>query len=105
MTLISVLKICFSLLLVFMMGCSTTVGGSKNTWRLPLKPNLKSCNIVSIRETNNVSDGYYLSVDNASNLVDNIDELKSYIKKLEILVNKISKYYGDKTEEQRQIEK
>jgi hypothetical protein len=32
----------------------------------------------------------------ANNLVDNVDELKAYIEKLEIQIKKMKKYYGAK---------
>jgi hypothetical protein len=81
------LIICFSLCLVVLtVGCATRQDRKAN-WELPPKPQLVSVDFEPMR------DGYYVSVDGATNLADNVDELKAYIEKLELLIEKMQKYY------------
>jgi hypothetical protein len=92
MTLIKDLIICSSILLFA--GCSTTNYNNKY-WSIPTKPNLKHVEIIPVSKANIEKNGYYLSYTNAIYLADNIDELKAYIQKLEVLSDTIIKHYGD----------
>ena len=50
--------------------------------------------IVLVKNATVKDDGFYVSNSNAVNLANNVDELKAYIKKLELLLNRVSKFYG-----------
>ena len=85
--------ICFSLIafcLVFFAGCISVkpspVSGKK--WEFPPKPKL-----VKVGNFQPVDGGFYISETNAVSLVNNVDELKAYIEKLETLVEKMKEYY------------
>jgi uncharacterized lipoprotein YajG len=73
-----VLIICLSSL--FLTSCATQ---NPEKWPLPQKPELSPVYFQR------VANGFYLSENNATNLVNNIDNLKAYIKKLEILIKTI----------------
>jgi len=98
MTSIKDLKICSSIILFMLAGCSTINTNNTNTtkyWTVPSKPNLKHVEIICVDKAKIEQDGYYLSYTNAIYLTDNIDELKAYIQKLEVLSDMIIKHYGD----------
>ena len=105
MILINVLKIYSSFSLLFILGCSTFKNNSGHAWPLPKKPITRQVDIIPIHEAKVESNGYYLSKDCAVNLVNNVDELKIYAQKLEVFIDVITKYYGDKTEEYDTLEK
>ena len=88
--------ICFSALLS---GCSTFYPTHEEKWKLPPQPKIKSVNIEEYKTNINYQGGFYLSVDEATKMADDVDELKSYIQKLEILVREMAKYYNAKVEE------
>jgi hypothetical protein len=67
-------------------GCSTFTG-HKNDWPLPLKPALSPVKF------NRIPGGYYINTQNATNLANNIECQKTYIQKLEFLVDEMIKYY------------
>lgn len=75
-----VLIICFS---IFLSGCSNL--GRNTGWKYPNKPKLQK---VEFEPVNN---GFFITSKNATNLVNNIDELKVYIEKLEELVKVMEK--------------
>jgi len=85
--------ICFSVLLSGCYGCSTFYPTLKEQWTLPPKPKTEK---VKIDKINN---GFYLTANDAKKMADNVDELKAYIEKLEILVREMAKYYNAKVEE------
>lgn len=71
-------------------GCFTT---NENIWTVPPKP--KSLPISFSK----ITDGYFITESNAKVLADNIDEMKAYEQKMELLVNKMAKFYNIKLEE------
>jgi len=75
---------------MFLGGCilPSQFGGEK--WDLPSKPDIKQISIAP------VDDGYFMNREQAANLVDNVDELKAYVEKLEALVEKMKDYYNAK---------
>ena len=79
MTLKIVSIICFSLLLC---SCQTLDHGNK--FPLPEKPYTEK---VEFQE---VEGGYFISEEDGRKLANNIDELKAYVEKLEILVDHIN---------------
>lgn len=79
---------------MLLVGCSTINGGNK--WPVPERPVILPVEIIPMAEVPYNDTGFYLSSTNALNLVNNVDGLKSYIKKLEIQIKKMKKYYGDK---------
>jgi outer membrane murein-binding lipoprotein Lpp len=81
--LLIVLTICFSLCCVC--GCITT---GKGEFPLPQKPQTQKVNFEQ------VDNGYFLTNEEAKKLADNVDELKAYIEKLELLVDAMNKHYG-----------
>lgn len=95
MTLIKDLMIYSSI--IALTGCSTINTGDTGNkyWSVPSKPNLKHVEIIPVNNAKIEKNGYYLSYTNAIYLADNIDELKAYINKLEILSDTIIKHYGD----------
>jgi hypothetical protein len=64
---------------------------SQNKWPLPPKPITKIVIFESVTEVKNPISGFYISVKQAADLANNIDELKAYIKKLELLIETINK--------------
>ena len=78
----NVLTICFSILLV---GCVST--RSSFQWERPSPP------VTHAVEFQERDDGYFLTVEEAKKLADNIDELKAYIEKLEALIEEMEEYY------------
>jgi hypothetical protein len=101
MTLISALKIFSSLLLILLAGCLTfsDPAETKNVWIIPVKPKTKPVEIIPVSEAKVENSGYYMSKDSAKNLADNIDELKAYIQKMDVLVEAVTKYHGDSVRE------
>lgn len=101
MTSINALKIFSSLLLILLAGCLTFSKPveTKNVWIIPVKPKTKPVEIISVVEAKVENSGYYMTKDSAKNLADNIDELKAYIQKLDILVEAVTKYHGDSVRE------
>ena len=94
----NVLIIC--LISLFCSGCSILFP-KKMEWPMPEKPEISNVQFHPIQEINpiegfNPVDGFYLTRGDAKILADNIDELKAYIKKMEVLVEKMKKYYGAK---------
>lgn len=89
------LIICFS----FLSGCSIFTPSFKETWELPPKPKTQKLNIEKVKPDFIYLDGFYMSQQEAKKLADNVDELKAYIEKMEILVREMSKYYNAKVEE------
>ena len=85
------LIICFSCLCV---GCSTFNSGEE--WPSPVKPTVRTVEIVPVYEADIKDDGFYMDRTDAMHLADNVDELKAYVKKLEVQVEKMKKYYGAK---------
>ena len=79
------LIICFSL--VFMLSGCTTLGKHKNDWPILQEPVSKPVKF------NRVIGGYFITDQDATNLVDNIDALKICIEKQNLLINGIIKYY------------
>jgi len=84
------LIICLSSLFGLLTGCLTT-DNNKNTWLMPKKP--ETIPVPFVKQ----QDGYFIRENDAKTLADNIDEMKAYEKKLEILIDRITNYYGDKT--------
>lgn len=80
-----------------MIGCISN--NTQEIWPKPIRPNLKPIQVTKS------GDGYFLSQNSASNLVQNIDEMKYYILKMELLLNKMSKTYNIKYEEYKSSEK
>jgi hypothetical protein len=80
------------LILILLTGC-VTFGKSNEKWPLPRKPKIKDVSIISSKEADIHDDGFYISKDDAINLADNVDELKAYIKKLELLIKEMKKHY------------
>jgi len=91
----NVLTICFSLILAFNVGCST-LNGSNNKWPTPIRPSKLPVELIPMAEVPYEDTGYYLSNKDALNLVENVEDLKAYIEKLEVQIRTMKKYYGDK---------
>ena len=83
-------KIVSIIFLSSFMGCLTI---NEYTCYLPQKPKLIK---IEFTQTNN---GYLITENDAKILADNIDEMKAYEKKLELLVKEIAKSYNVKLEE------
>lgn len=87
------LIICLSLSLL---GCSTFKGHT-STFIVPPKPKttpIKWGTLAS--ETNTL---YYLTAEQTIQLLNNIDEMKAYIEKMNVLVKTMAQYYDAKLEE------
>lgn len=86
------------MVLLLLTGCSSfEFNYGKEKWPMPSKFEVKPVVATPIEEVQiDDADGFYISNEHAANLVDNIDELKAYIEKLELLVKKMKKYYGSK---------
>lgn len=81
--------------LIFLSGCATTnFGGEK--WKMPNGPEMLPVSAIPIPCAKVEDGGYYLSEKDAENLADNVDELKAHVKKLNVLIRKMKKYYGSK---------
>ena len=95
MILINASKTFSSLLFLIFLGCSTVQPLENHEWMAPSKPDFKSVDIEPINSTTTILRGYYLDSENASNLVYNIENIQAYIKKLELLVNKMAEYHRE----------
>jgi len=79
-----------------LMGCFTNqLISTQATFTIPSKPKLAP---VSFVHQNN---GFFMGEQSAANLANNIDEMKAYQQKLELLVNTMAKFYKTKLEEQK----
>lgn len=76
--------------LLALAGCSHTTGIPKASWPVPSPPEMKE---VNFQETNG---GYFLTEEDAVSLADNVDGMKAYTKKLEVLIKKMKKFYDAK---------
>ena len=92
----SALKIYFSLVVFCLLSGCTTFNYGGERWPSPPKPQVKPVLILPIKDANIKDSGFYLSSECATNLVDNVDELKAYIEKLEIMIKEMKKYYRAK---------
>ena len=79
-TLKIVLIICFSLL------CGCSILRPSATWPRPEKPTTEKINFVRS------NDGFWISEEDAVKLANNIDELKAYAEKYEVLVDEMEKH-------------
>ena len=84
------------LLSSLLVGCSSF--NSKEVWPKPQKPNIATINYVHMPDVGIKTNGYYLSEMDIDNLVNNIQELQYYIKKLELLLDSMAKVYNVKWE-------
>jgi hypothetical protein len=80
----SVLIICSSLLFA---GCISLQPKASITWVQPPKPQTEKVEFIAQRG------GYFVTDVDSIQLADNIDELKAYIEKLEVLIKEMLKYY------------
>ena len=88
-----VLMICLSSSLT---GCFTTgLVSTQATFTTPIKPKLAP---VSFVHQNN---GFFMEEKDATNLANNVEEMKAYEKKLELWVSEMARFYNTKLEEQR----
>ena len=90
----NVLRIYFSLVVFLLLTGCATFRGDGEKWIIPSKPEMKPVEVVPIKEVQIEYDGFYLTREHATNLVDNVDELKAYIEKLKMLIKKMEEYYG-----------
>ena len=91
-----ILKIALIICLNSMLGgCLTGLVSNETTFTVPSKPKLEP---VYFAHQNN---GFFMEEVYAINLANNIDEMKTYERKLELLVNTMAKVYNIKLEEQR----
>ena len=90
----NVLIVCLISCLLVFSGCKS-VNGNIN-WPSPPKPFIKEVVVIPVNEANIRDDGFYMSNEDANNLADNVGELRAYNEKLEVLINKMKKYYGAK---------
>jgi len=88
--------ICLSLSAVFLLGCST-FSGYKGSWSVPAKPQIAPIQWGTMTQDTNTF--YFLSKDQALQLVNNIDEMKAYMEKMTLLVGKMAEFYNAKLEE------
>ena len=91
------LTICFSIVC----GCSALRGSSKPVWPLPPHPGFTKVDFIPVGEIKKPDSGYYISRDDAVSLADNVDELKAYMLKLEVLLKQISDTYGIRMKEKK----
>jgi hypothetical protein len=66
----------------------------KEQWQLPSSPKVLPVKIVPMEKVQGISVGFWISDKDAQNLANNVDELKAYIQKLEIQIEKMEEYYG-----------
>lgn len=85
--------ICFSLVIS---SCSTLTPSRYEKWTMPEQPRVKPVEFVPFNEITNTN-GFFISNDHAINLADNVSELRSYIKKLELLIGEMERYYKEKS--------
>ena len=88
-----ILKIALIICSSFILSSCYSLNKDLVEWPTPTYPILKKVEIISIQEANTNDAGYYMDEIDAYNLVDNINELKAYTKKLETLVEKMKDYY------------
>ena len=96
----TVLMIGFSLLMIgSFCGCATWGKSNHVEWIMPDPPKLKSTRFSTIKKGSNVvvnEDIMFTNEEGSKNLLYNIDEMDAYIKKLQILIAKMQKYYEGK---------
>ena len=82
-----VLTICLSSLL---MGCFTA---GQTIWYIPPKPKIVPVAFVQQKG------GFFIETTNAVSLANNIDEMKAYERKMDLLIKAMAKAYNIKLEE------
>ena len=90
----TVLTIC--LISIFLTSCSTLSLSGKEKWVNPVKPKITPVVVVPVIEADVRDDGFYMDRQDTQNLANNVAELKAYIKKLELQIKEMKKYYGAK---------
>ena len=88
----TILKIALIICLSSLTGCFTT---NYNTWYTPPKPKVIKVEFVPI------TNGYLVNENDAKILANNIDEMKAYEAKMELLIKAIAKSYNIKLEENK----
>jgi len=84
-----------SFILPFLLtGCLAP--GSTIEWSVPPKPEMEEVIFLPVNQADIKDNGFYISNEGAYNLANNIDELKAYNEKMELLIKEMKKYYGDK---------
>ena len=73
-----------------LVGCFTT---NQTTWYIPTKPKVSP--IVFVQQ----KDGFFIETPNAVILANNIDEMKAYERKMDLLIRAMAKVYNIKLEE------
>lgn len=79
-------------------GC-LTFGPEEESWPKPQKPNFTTVQFIPMKDMGIKTNGYYLSEVNASNMIYNIQEMKYYSLKLELLLNNLKSVYNLKWED------
>lgn len=77
---------CIMFLSSFLVGCSS-LSTPKEPWPMPKKPVLLPVKIST------VDNGFFMSRSSASNMTYNLEEMRYYIKKLELLIEGIAKQH------------
>lgn len=106
MRLKTALMICLSSILLS--GCISLPFSKKTVWVIPSAPQTKKVNFVPMtfnNGTDSVTNGFYINGQDATNLVNNVDEMKAYEKKLRLLLDKMARLYNIKLEEVNSLEK
>ena len=80
----------------FLSGCIGMRPKDNVEWILPSKPNTEKVTFVETKR------GHYLTKAEATNLVNNVDEYKAYIEKMELLVDEMVDYYDAKTKREEE---
>ena len=96
--------VCAMLLSSLLVGCSS-FSSNKEVWPLPQKPNLMTIQFVPMPDIGINTNGYYLSEVNAQNLLTNIQEMKYYELKLQLLLDNLRSVYNLKWEVYKPSEK
>ena len=81
----------------FVVGCSV-FKPEPEVWPIPQRPNTMFVQFVPMQDLKIKTNGFYSSEVNASNLVINIQEMKYYTLKMEMLLNDLKNIYNLKWE-------
>lgn len=82
--------------LLFVCGCKTPFFSRSSNWPEPEKPEHAKVIFYSPNEVPLEEGSLILTPENAANLADNLDNMRAYIEKLELLIKEMKDYYNAK---------
>ena len=87
--------ICLTISILLLTSCAL-LNLAREEWLMPSKPETSPINFTHISTVSDRQSGFYISPEDAKDLAGNVEELKAYSKKLEILIEEMKDYYKAK---------